>query len=134
VKGAEREGRAADDRQQPAHGRNQAEPEPSTTPPAPARGASGPRAECLRLIEAAVGPGGMRAFLAARQPALDDQTGAWLLQNEPERLLGRLKMLATDTAEEWLDDVPEPAARRKESEVDRVLAILDELDAGGGGQ
>lgn len=62
--------------------------------------ATGPRAECLRLIERAVGPGGMRAFLAARQPALDD--------------------------------IPEPAARRKEAEVNRVLSILDELETEGG--
>jgi hypothetical protein len=85
----------------------------------------------LKLIEAAVGPGGMRAFLAARQPELDDQTGAWLLQNEPARLLRRLKMVVAATADDWLDDVPEPAARRKSAEVDRVLSILDELETGG---
>lgn len=107
-------------------------PTSSAHEPDAARGASGPRAQCLRLIEAAVGPGGMRAFLAARQPELDDQTGAWLLQNEPARLLRRLTMLAA-SADDWLDDVPEPAARRKESEVDRVLSILDELETGGDG-
>ena len=132
MKGAERKGRAADDRQQPAHGRNQAEPEPSAHAPTGNSAATGPRAECLRLIERAVGPGGMRAFLAARQPELDDETGAWLLQHEPERLLRRLKTLAATTADDWVDDIPEPTARRKEGAGNRVLSILDGLETEGG--
>jgi hypothetical protein len=51
-----------------------------------------------------VGPGGFEAFLQARQPALDDLTGAELLKREPNRLLERLRMLERETVEGIDDD------------------------------
>ena len=53
--------------------------------------ASKASAKCKQMIVAAVGPGGFEAFLKARQPALDEKTGAELLKSEPSRLLQRLR-------------------------------------------
>jgi hypothetical protein len=65
--------------------------------------ASKARAECKRMIIAAVGPGGYEAFLMTRQPALGDMTGEWLLKHEPNRLLERVRKLEREKRE-GIDD------------------------------
>ena len=51
------------------------------------------RARCIRKIVCLVGHGGLQSFLRNRQPALDDRSGAELLQNHPQELLVRLAEL-----------------------------------------
>lgn len=54
------------------------------------------RKEAKRLIIAEVGPGGFEAFLKARQPALEDRSGAELMNSDPAALLVRLRALEAE--------------------------------------
>jgi hypothetical protein len=94
---------------------------------------NGPRAECIRILERIVGEAGVQHWLKGRQPALDDMTGAQLLTVDPERLLKRLRFLDPHGDDDLADPaIDHPPARRKDDELSRVLAILDDLDAKGG--
>lgn len=96
-------------------------------------GLNGPRAECIRILERIVQPGGVQHWLKGRQPALDDMTGAQLLTVDPERLLRPLRFLDAHGDDDCADPaIDRPHARRKDGELSRVLAILDELEAKGG--
>jgi hypothetical protein len=94
------------------------------------------RSDCIRIITRLVGEGGLQSFLKSQQPALDDRTGAQLLQNDPEELLRRLKWL--DACNDDFDDelVGDPdiehyGRQRRESQANRVLEILDEIERRG---
>lgn len=96
-----------------------------------------PRARCVRKIVGLVGEGGLQAFLAAPQPALDDRTGVALLQNAPRELLRRLEALEAEREAAPLDIDPvaldRPPAMKSGRETARVLRILDQLQPGGEG-
>ena len=51
------------------------------------------RKECFRLLGRLIGAEAIPQFLRTRQPALEDKTGAELLQADPAALLKRLKEL-----------------------------------------
>jgi hypothetical protein len=94
------------------------------------------RCDCLRIIMRLVGEGGVPSFLKGQQPALGDRTGAQLLQDDPVDLLGRLKWLEAqndDFDDELVGDpdIEHFGRRRRKSQADRVLEILDELETGG---
>jgi hypothetical protein len=91
------------------------------------------RSDCLRIIIRLVGEGGVASFLKSQQPALDDSTGAQLLQNDPVDLLRRLKWLEAqnDGFDEELvgdPDIEHYGRQRRKSQANRVLDILDELE------
>jgi hypothetical protein len=91
------------------------------------------RNDCLRIIMRLVGEGGVPSFLSSQQPALGDCTGAELLQNDPIELLRCLKWLEAqnDGFDEELvgdPDIKHFGRRRRKSQADRVLEILDELE------
>lgn len=100
----------------------------------PATGLSGPRrAECLRVLERLIGADAVPGWLKLRQPALGDETGAQLLQNDPSRLLRHLRMLDAQLSGEDDEDLASPLLdrpprRRSEKATAGVLAVLDELE------
>ena len=87
------------------------------------------RRECLDLLEDLVGEQGVAGWLKHRQPVLDDRTGAWLLNADPERLLRHLQLLASDLDDDEIDPIvlDRPPARRREKDATRVLGLLDEI-------
>lgn len=101
-------------------------------------GLNGPRAECIRILERIVQPGGVQHWLKGRQPVLDDMTGAQLLTVDPERLLKRLEALNSQLAEDLENEIDPiaierpPLRKRKQSEATKVLGILDEIFGEGG--
>lgn len=94
------------------------------------------RSDCIRMMIRLVGEGGMQSFLKSQQPALGDRTGAELLQHDPMDLLRRLKWLDAKTDDFDAELVGDPdiehfGRRRRESQANRVLAILDDLERSG---
>lgn len=91
------------------------------------------RSDCLRIIMRLVGDGGVESFLKCQQPALGDRTGAELLQDDPVDLLRLLKWLENqndDFDEEQVGDpdIEHHGRQRRQSQANRVLEILDELE------
>jgi hypothetical protein len=94
------------------------------------------RSDCIRMMIRLVGEGGLQSLLKSQQPALGDRTAAELLQHDPMELARRLKLLdakTDDFDEELVGDpnIEHFGRRRRESQVNRVLAILDELERSG---
>lgn len=55
------------------------------------------RRECFRLLGRLIGAEAVPQFLRTPQPALEDRTGAELLQADPAALLKRLRELEKET-------------------------------------
>jgi hypothetical protein len=92
------------------------------------------RQECLTIAERLVGTDNVPAWLKFRHAGIDGKSGGWLLSNDPERLLNYLRKIDAQLSGE--DDellallaVEHTPARRKRSETNRLLAVLDELSA-----
>ena len=93
------------------------------------------RAKCIKLLTAHLGDGGVIEFLRNRQPSFQDRLGSEILQRDPQELLRRLVLLDGGQLDEIDDDLADAERRldvRKQSEADRLQAILDELERGAG--
>jgi hypothetical protein len=61
--------------------------------------ASKARLECYRLLGRLIGHKAIPQFLKTQQPALEDRTGAQLLETDPASLLMRLQALKKEMEE-----------------------------------